>query len=109
MPKQDQGQTLWWLSLQVQQAQWYALAQIEKKNKTYQSGVQRQSSQELGPESTEASCAEERHTGPQDAERLEMDTGRGCGHCAAVSFLIMATYFSCWPGAIMRQRPWLGG
>ena len=44
-----------------------------------QSRVLRQSSHELGPESTEASCAERggANKAPRDTEQIEMDTGQG--------------------------------
>lgn len=43
-----------------------------------QSGAQKQSNSELGPESTEASCADRgANDGPCDVEQVEIDTGPG--------------------------------
>lgn len=78
--------------------------------KENQSGAQRQSSSELGPESTETSCADRKgaNDGPRDVEQIETDTGQGHqgegrGHRAPVPFLLMATYSRCWRGARERQ------
>lgn len=50
-----------------------------KKKKKEQSETQRQSSNELQPESTKTSCVDRRETNkdPWDAEQIEVNTGQG--------------------------------